>query len=121
MSTSPETYIGYVDGTSHSTQNFSSATWFIYAPSDELVSIHGICLGPTTKNIVEYSAVVELLSDAISFGIRHFIVKLDSQLIVLNLNSVYTVRSPSMLRMFLRVRLLERKFDYIEYQHLPIN
>lgn len=115
-----QTYIGFFDGASRSSQNLSSTTWVIYSPSDELVSIHGICLGQTTNNILEYSIVIELLFDAMIFGIQCLIVRLDTQLIVLHLKHIYTVRSPTMLRMFLWVRLLERKFDYIEYQHIPI-
>jgi hypothetical protein len=38
---------------------------------------------------------------------------------VLKLNNVYTIRSPTLLRVYLRIRLLERYFDYIEYQHIP--
>ena len=60
--------------------------WVIYSPTDELVSVHGVILGQTTNNIAEYSAVIELLYDAISFGIRRLIIRLDSQLIILHLN-----------------------------------
>jgi hypothetical protein len=62
-------YIGFVDGASRSTQNLASVAWEIYAPTDELISLHGIFLGRATNNIVEYSVVIELLTDAISFGI----------------------------------------------------
>jgi ribonuclease HI len=67
-------YIGFDDGASHSTQNHASVAWEIYAPTDELVSLHSIFLGCETNNIAEYSAVIELLTDAISLGIRHLIV-----------------------------------------------
>ena len=69
--------------------------------------------------VVDAIAVVELLSESISFGIRRLIVRLDSELVVLQLNRVYAIRNPVLLRLFLRVRLLEREFDYIEYQHIP--
>eukprot|EP00253_Pinus_taeda_P026715 PITA_26715 len=115
MSTPLQTYIGFTDGACHSTQNISSAAWVIYSPSDELVSMHGVSLGQTMNNIVEYSAVIELLSESISFGIQSLIVRLDSELVVLQLNRVYAIRNPVLLRLFLRVRLLEREFDYIEY------
>jgi hypothetical protein len=65
--------------------------------------------------------VIELLVDAISFGIRRLVVQLDSQLVVLQLSNVYSIRSPTILRVYLRIRLLERHFDYIEYQHIPRN
>lgn len=119
MSTPHQTYIGFADGACRSTRNISSTAWVIYSPSDELVSMHGVSLGQTTNNIAEYSAVVELLSESISFGIRRLIVRLDSELVVLQLNRVYAIRSLVLLRLFLRVHLLEREFDYIEYQHIP--
>ena len=119
MSTSLQTYIGFADGDFRSTQNISFAAWVIDSPSDELVSMHGVSLDQTTNNIAEYSAMIELLYELISFGIRSLIVRLDSELVVLQLNRVYAIRNPVLLRLFLRVRLLEREFDYIEYQHIP--
>ena len=114
-----QTYIGFADGTCRSTRNIFSAAWVIYSPSDELVSMHGVSLGQTTNNITEYSAVIELLSESISFGIQSLIVRSDFELIVSQLNRVYAIRNPVLLRLFLRVRLLECEFDYIEYLHIP--
>ena len=119
MTTSLQTYIGFADGAFHSTRNISSAAWVIYSPSDELVSMHGVSLGQKKNNIEEHSAVIELLSESISFWIQSLIVRLDSELVVLQLNRVYAIRNPVLLRLFLRVRLLECEFDYIEYQHIP--
>ena len=83
MSTPLQTYIGFADGACRSTWNISSVAWVIYSPSNELVSMHGVSLGQTTKNIAEYSVVIELLFESISFGIRSLIINLDSELIVL--------------------------------------
>ena len=71
------------------------------------------------NNVVEYSTVIELLSGAISFGIQYLIIMLALELIALQLSKVYTIKNPVFLRLFLKVRLLERHFDYIEYQHTP--
>ena len=65
MSESSKPFVGYDDGASHSTQNLSSVVWAIFAPNDELVSFQWICIGRSKNNIVEYSALIELLSDAI--------------------------------------------------------
>ena len=78
-----------------------------------------MCLGRTTNNIAEYSVVLELLTEAVNLGIRELLVYLDSQLVVLQLNGHYSVRNPSILCLYLRIRLLERNFDYITYQHIP--
>ena len=90
MFESSEIFVGYDDGASRSTQNLSSAAWAILAPNGELVSFQGICIGRSTKNIVEYNVLIELLSDAISFSINRIIIRLDSQLVVLQLTNVYT-------------------------------
>ena len=84
-------YIGFTDGASRSTQILPSTAWAIYAPTNELISLRGICLGRATNNIAEYSVVVELLVDAISLGIHHLVVRLDSQLVVLQLSNVYSI------------------------------
>ena len=116
-----ETCVGYADGASRSSRNLSSAAWAIFYPSGELVSFRGVCIGQSTNNIVEYSALIELLSDAITHGICQLVVRLDSQLIVLQLTGIYSVRNPAIYRMFLRVKILERRFDSIQYQHISRN
>ena len=80
-------YVGFADGASCSTRNLSSAAWALFSPNVELINLQGICLGRTTDNIDEYSAVIELLSEAMSLGIRNLVVKLDSQLVLLQLNN----------------------------------
>jgi ribonuclease HI len=76
-------YIGFADGASRSTQNLAFAAWAIYAPSNEIICLQGVCLGRVTNNITEYNTVIELLTSAISLGICRFIIQLDSQIVVL--------------------------------------
>lgn len=121
MLASLEPHFGYTDGVSRSTQNLSFVGWAIFSPSGELVSQRGICFGHSTNNAAEYSAVVELLYDVISHGIHCLVVTLDSQLMVLQVTNIYSHRSPTILRMFLRVRLLERHFNFIQYEHISRN
>ena len=117
MSISP--YVGFADGASRNTRNLSSVAWVIYDPVGELINLQGICLGPTTNNVTEYSVVLELLTEAVNLGIRALLVNLDSQLLVLQLNDHYSVRNPCILILYLRIRLLERHFDFITYQYIP--
>ena len=117
MSITP--YVNFADGASRSTRNLSSAAWVIYDPAGELIDLQVICLGRTTNNVTEYSATIELLTKAINLGIRALLVNLDSQLVVLQLNNHYSVRNLHILRLYLRIRLLEGHFDIITYQHIP--
>ena len=118
MSNPLEPWVGYADGASRSSRNLSSAAWAIFDPSGELVSFRGVCIGQSTNNIAKYSALIELLSDAITHGVRQLIVRLDSQLVVLQVTGTYAVRNPAIYRKFLRVKILERQFDFIQYQHI---
>ena len=119
MQRSDAPYVRFTDGACRSTRNLSSAAWVIYDPHGELIDLQGVCLGRTTNNVAEYSAVIELLAEAINLGIRALVVNLDSQLVVHQLNGQYSVRDHRILRLYLRVRLLERNFDFITYQHIP--
>ena len=78
MSESSLPYIGFVDGASRSTQNLASISWAIYAPTNELISLQGVCLSRATNNIAEYKAVIKLLTNAISLGIHSLVIRLDS-------------------------------------------
>ena len=88
---SSEWFVGFADGTSHHTCNLASAAWVIYSPSRQLVSSGGAFLGPAINNVAEYRAVIELLWDSFSRGITQLEVRLDSQLVVSQLNRAYQV------------------------------
>ena len=79
----------------------------IYTPTSQVFSLGGICLRPSSNNVAEYSVIIELLRDAISNGVHSLEVRLDSQLVVSQLNGMYRIRDPTLLRRFLHVRLLE--------------
>jgi ribonuclease HI len=119
MSSESEVFVGYADGASRHTRRLASTAWVIFTPQGQLLSSGGILLGNTTNNVAEYSAVIELLRDALSLGIYHLRVYLDAQLVVSQLNRIYHVHDPTLHRRFLRVRLLERYFNYITYLHVP--
>jgi ribonuclease HI len=119
MSSESEVFVGYAGGASRNMWRLASVAWVIFTPHGQLLSSGGICLGDTTNNVAEYSAVIELLRDTLSLGISHLQVYLDAQLVVSQLNRVYRVHDPTLHRRFLRVRLLEQNFDYITYFHVP--
>ena len=65
MSMESFAYIGFTDGASHHTQNSASDAWVIYNPMGQVLSLGGVCLWPSSNNVVEYSFMIELLRDAI--------------------------------------------------------
>ena len=114
-------FVGFADGASRHTCNLASAAWVIYSPSGQLVASGGTCLGPASNNVSEYRVVIELLWNSLSRGITQLEVRLDSQLVVSQLNRAYQVQNPILLRYFMQVRLLERHYEFITFNHIPRN
>ena len=98
-------YIGFTDDTSFHTQNSASVAWVIYTPMGQVFSSGGVCLRTSSNNVSEYSAIIELLRDAISHGVLSLEVHLDSQLVVSHINGLYHVTDLTLLQRFLCVRL----------------
>jgi ribonuclease HI len=115
----PSPYFGYVDGASHTYRNITSTAWVIISPTNNIVSYRGIYVDPATNNVAEYSVVIELITKASALGIHHLIVCVISELVVLHLNSTYSIRHPILFQKYLRVRILERLFHFISYEHIP--
>ena len=90
-------FIGFVDGAHRYTLNLTSTTWVLYSPTSELVSSGGILLGPSTNNLANYQAVIRFLTEALDNDVREIRVYLDSELVVQQLNQVYTIRNPMLL------------------------
>ena len=82
MSMESSTFIGFVDGASRYTQHSASATWVIYTSMGQVLSSGGVCLRPSSNNVAEYSAIIELLRDSISHGVLSLEVHLDLELVV---------------------------------------
>ena len=72
------TFIGFSDGASRHTQHSAFTAWVIYTPMGYVLSSGGVCLQPSSNNVVEYSVIIELLRDAISHGVLSLEVHLDS-------------------------------------------
>ena len=112
-------FYGFTDGACYHTLNLASTAWVLYSPAEYLVSSGAVCLGLATNNIIEYEAVIGLLTEAASQDVRDLVVLMDSQLVACHLNHVYTIRNLVLLCLFRRVSLLEISFGTITYRNIP--
>lgn len=93
-------YYRFADGASRHTRNLASTASMIYSPSNKLIILGGRCLGPATNNVAEYQAAIGLMTEALSSGILQLIIHLDSQLVVLQLNGIYSICDLMLLQLF---------------------
>ena len=72
-------FYGFADGACRHTLNLTSAAWVLYFPDKYLVSSGAVCIGPATNNILEYEAVIGLLTEASSQHFRDLVVLIQAR------------------------------------------
>lgn len=75
-------------------------------------------IGEKTNNQAEYAALIVGLAQAHKKGVKEIICRLDSQLIVKQLNGEYRVKHVMMKPLFAQVKKLEKEFSAISYVHV---
>ena len=76
-------------------------------------------LGVATNNHAEYRALIAALEAAANLGFDHIACRLDSELVVKQLNGQYKVKEPSLKPLATEALALTRKFTQVEFTHVP--
>ncbi len=74
--------------------------------------------GDVTNNVAEYTGLIRALEIASRYTKDEITCVLDSELIVNQLMGKYQVKSPSLLKLFLKVQRLQEKFQKITYKYV---
>jgi ribonuclease HI len=77
------------------------------------------CIGQTTNNRAEYRALIRGLELAAGVCRRKLICFSDSELMVNQLDGVYKIKKPELLKLYLDVKSREQIFDEVLYQYTP--
>ncbi len=75
-------------------------------PNGEIIYEHGEYIGTATNNIAEYTALVKALEKAKDFVADEIECRLDSELVVKQLNGEYKVKDPGMKELYGKVKEL---------------
>lgn len=78
----------------------------------------GEFLGVATNNVAEWSALLSGLSAALDLGVDDVAVRLDSELVVRQLNGIYRVKHPDLVPLHRRARALLGKFKRYDVAHV---
>lgn len=84
----------------------------------ELVS-EGRFLGRATNNEAEYRGLIAGLERAVALGVQNLDVRLDSELVVLQLKGTYRVRAHNLLSLYQRARALLARLPAASVRHVP--
>jgi ribonuclease HI len=77
------------------------------------------CLGSTTNNVAEYTALVRALEKAAQLGASRLLISSDSELLVKQMNGEYRVKNENLKSLFEEAKALVRKFAEVTIRHVP--
>ena len=113
-----ERIIAYTDGGSRGNPGPSAAGFVLLDIGETVVREGGAYLGITTNNVAEYQAVYLALEEALSLGATEVTLRLDSQLVVNQMNGLYKVKNVDLRPIHERIKELAAKFDKVTYSHV---
>lgn len=108
----------YSDGGSRGNPGPSASGYVIIDGRNEVVAQGGEYLGITTNNQAEYHGVRIGLEKALELGYRQIDFRLDSMLVVNQMNGVYKIKNRELWPINERIRELMAKFDKVTFSHV---
>lgn len=111
--------IAYADGGSRGNPGKAACAAVICNEEKEELLRRARLLGKTTNNVAEYEGVILALALSRELGARNVLLRLDSELVVRQVEGVYKVKHRELQRLHADVRELMGMFDTVEVEHVP--
>jgi ribonuclease HI len=111
--------IVHADGASRGNPGPSSAAVVAYDTEGTELTSRAKRLGKATNNVAEYNACILALELAADFGVPSVTIRMDSELVVKQMNGEYKIRNKNLAVLAGRVRELAAGFDKCLWEHVP--
>ncbi len=85
---------------------------------EHIVFEHGTYIGHNTNNVAEYSALIKALETARDMQATDLLVRMDSELIVKQMQGLYKIKEPSLQTLASKVLTLNRHFNSVKFTHV---
>src|SRR5690606_12322603 len=92
---------------------------FLFDENMQEVESSGRYLGESTNNVAEYEALIEGLQMALRNEITELECRLDSELVVKQVNGEYKVKNERMQGLHAQVSALVKSFPAVRFAHVP--
>lgn len=109
----------YTDGGSRGNPGPSAAGFVLVDEAGVVVKQGGEFLGITTNNQAEYQGVKNGLTAALDYGWRSAECRVDSMLVVNQLNGIYTIKNRELWPIHDNIKELIAQFEKIKFVHIP--
>ncbi|MCA9334739.1 reverse transcriptase-like protein [Candidatus Saccharibacteria bacterium] len=109
----------FADGGSRGNPGPSASGYVIMDNEQRILAQGGEYLGITTNNQAEYQGVRLGLEKALELGIKSIEFRLDSMLVVNQMNGTYTIKNRDLWPINERIRELISHFEKVSFRHVP--
>lgn len=96
-----------------------AAIGYVIIDGSRILAECGEVIGQATNNVAEYTALLRGLTHAKELGARTVTCKLDSLLVVEQLNRNYKVKDATLAQLFTKVWNLTHDFQRVSFSHIP--
>ncbi len=110
--------IVYSDGGSRGNPGPSAAGFVVMNDQENVLHEGGMYLGIATNNIAEYHGVRLGLEKALELGVRTVDFRIDSMLVVNQMNGMYQIKNRELWPIYERIKELTTKFDKVTFSHV---
>ncbi len=108
----------YSDGGSRGNPGPSAAGFVVLGMNQEVIEQGGEYIGITTNSQAEYHGVRLGLERAFERGLRRIDFRVDSMLVVNQMNGIYKVKNRELWPIYERIRGLVGKFELVRFSHV---
>jgi mutator protein MutT len=116
--TNTDHVIIYSDGGSRGNPGPSASGFVVMSRQEHVIHEGGMYLGITTNNQAEYHGVRLGLEKALEMGARTVDFRIDSLLVVNQMNGIYTIKNRELWPIHERIQELVKKFDKVTFTHV---
>jgi ribonuclease HI len=109
----------YIDGASRGNPGPAAIGAVAYDEAGTKLFEISEAIGDATNNAAEYAALIAGMGAALAQGVKHLVVKSDSQLLVRQMKGEYKVKSASLRPTISTARLVAARFTLIEFIEIP--
>jgi ribonuclease HI len=109
----------FADGGSRGNPGPAASGAVLYDDTGAVIGEVGTFLGVATNNVAEWTGLITGLETALEAGVTDIVVRLDSELVVKQLNGAYRVKHENLIPLHARAKSLLRKFASADVRHVP--
>ena len=108
----------FADGGSRGNPGPAASGAVLFDEGGEVLREVGTYLGTATNNVAEWTGLITGLEAALELGVDDLAVRLDSELVVRQIDGQYRVKNAALIPLHAKAKSLLRRFARVDVQHV---